>query len=343
MKINLPYTLRLLFPVIGWGALCGAFSYVLILTIAPFAQEGTRQAFYLTAPIYFLVLAVLSLMRYGGIGFLSGEDIILINKNVGKKGIDRDIDTEDIKRTFHSLVYLCRTTLVNVVASGLSVMVLTVSTAWITSGSWLDIGIIILGGFISLFFFSSFATFFCQMMMFDVIKDCRRILIEREEEVENVELSGIGMKFFFLFFFPLFTVLIVLLCVKPITLNLIVLSLSGLLMTFIINRILYVYISNLFKEIEGFTKELPKGGMAVFATGSLDREFVNLANSMSKASENIYHSRKESEESKKEMEKRVQELEKFFDLTVNREIKMVELKKEIKNFKNEENIQEDNA
>ena len=167
------------------------------------------------------------------------------------------------------------------------------------------------------------------------------ILIEREEEVENVELSGIDSKFYFLFLFPLFTVLIVLICILPTRINIIILSLIGLVMTFIINRVLFVYISNSFKEIESFTKELPKGERAVFATGSLDREFVNLAHSMSKASENIYSSRVESETSKKEMEKRVQELEKFFNLTVNREIKMVELKKEINNIKG--NVQEDDA
>jgi len=343
MKINLPYTLRLLMPIIGWGLLCGAFSYVLILTIAPFSQESARQAFIFISPIYFFVLAFLSLLRYGGTGFLSGEDIPLINKNVTEKGIDRNLPTEEIKRTFNSLIFLCKTTLVNVIASTLSVIVLVVSTAWISQASWMDILVIILGGIIAMFFFSSFATFFCQMMMFNILKDCRRIFIEREEEVDVIELSGIGSKFYFLFLFPFFTVLIVLLCIFPAKLNVIVLSLGGLLMTFIINRVLFVYISNSFKEIESFTKELVKGERAVFATGSLDKEFVNLANSMSRASEDIYYSKKESEESRKEMEKRVKELEKFFDLTVNREIKMVELKKEIKNFKNEKDIQEDDA
>jgi hypothetical protein len=341
MRIKIPYTLKLLAPIIGWGLLCGAFSYVLILTVAPFNQEGAKQAFILTSPIYFFLLAFLSVLRYGGAGFLSGDDISLINKNVINNNINHNIPIEEVKRTFGSLVFLCRTILVNVVASGMSVLVLITSTAWISQASWLDILVIIVGGLIAIFFLSAFATFFCQMMMFSVIKDCRRILIEREEEVENVELSGIDSKFYFLFLFPLFTVLIVLICILPTRINIIILSLIGLVMTFIINRVLFVYISNSFKEIESFTKELPKGERAVFATGSLDREFVNLAHSMSKASENIYSSRVESETSKKEMEKRVQELEKFFNLTVNREIKMVELKKEINNIKG--NVQEDDA
>jgi len=62
---------------------------------------------------------------------------------------------------------------------------------------------------------------------------------------------------------------------------------------------------------------------------------------LNNASEEIYYSRKDSEKSKVELEKRVQELEKFFELTLNREIKMVELKKEVNKLKG--NVQEDDA
>jgi hypothetical protein len=59
------------------------------------------------------------------------------------------------------------------------------------------------------------------------------------------------------------------------------------------------------------------------------------------ASEEIYVSQKELKKSQEEMKKRVDELEKFFELTINREIKMVELKKELNKLKG--NVQEDNA
>jgi uncharacterized protein Yka (UPF0111/DUF47 family) len=93
---------------------------------------------------------------------------------------------------------------------------------------------------------------------------------------------------------------------------------------------LFVYLANALNELEGFAKELPVGERAVFVTGSLDKEIVNLSEALNKASEQIYLSKKELEESKEEMAKRVAELEKFFKLTVNRELKMIELKKCIK-------------
>jgi hypothetical protein len=55
----------------------------------------------------------------------------------------------------------------------------------------------------------------------------------------------------------------------------------------------------------------------------------------------MYGSRSELEKSQEEMGKRVKELEKFFELTVNREVKMVELKKELKKIKGD--VQEDDA
>jgi signal transduction histidine kinase len=123
--------------------------------------------------------------------------------------------------------------------------------------------------------------------------------------------------------------------------NVIILSLIGLTMTFIIDRVLFVYLSNSLVEMERFADELPKGEKAVFATGSLDKELVSLAKNLNDASEEIHSSQQELEKSQEEMRKRVDELEKFFELTVNREIKMVELKKELGKLKG--NVYEDEA
>jgi hypothetical protein len=113
-------------------------------------------------------------------------------------------------------------------------------------------------------------------------------------------------------------------------------------MTFVIDRVLLVYLTSTLKELETFAVELPKGGeRAVFITGSLDREVVNLSQSLNEASEKMYGSKSELEKSQEEMAKRVNELEKFFELTVNREVKMVELKKELKKYKGD--VQEDDA
>lgn len=341
MRIKVPYTLNLLFPIIGWSLLCGTFAYVLILAIARFDDPAARRAFELTAPAFIVLFCFLAILRYSGVGFWAGDDVRLINKNIKSKGIISGLTTSEIKETFNALVFIAKSTMINVLASGLSVMVLVILTEWINMASTFDLMITTVGGIIALFFSCAFATFFCQQSMFAVIKDCRRMLLERGERMEIANLSGIGFKFYFLFFLPLFTVMIVLIASYPVSYNIIIVSLVGLIMTFVIDRVLFVYLANSLSELERFANELPKGEKAVFATGSLDKEIVSLADNLNNASEEIFTSQDELEKSQEEMKKRVEELEKFFELTINREIKMVELKKEINKLKG--NVQEDDA
>jgi len=341
MRIKVPYTLNLLFPIIGWSLLCGTFAYVLILAIARFEDPASRYAFQMMAPAFIILFCLLAILRYSGIGFWAGDDVRLINKNINGNGIISGLTTSEIKETFNALEFISRSTMINVLASGLSVMVLVVLMEWINSASNFDLLITVLGGAIALFFSCAFATFFCQQSMFPVVKDCRRMLLERGESMGSLKLSGIAFKFYFLFFLPLFTVLIVLIASYPISYNIMIVSFVGLVMTFVIDRVLFLYLANALAEMERFANELPKGERAVFATGSLDREIVSLADNLNDASEEIYTSQKELQKSQEEMKKRVEELEKFFELTINREIKMVELKKELNKLKG--NVQENDA
>jgi len=341
MKIKISYTLKILFPIIGWALLCGLFAYVLILSIAHFDYPAAKRSFELSAPVFMAVFCFLAVMRYVGFGFWTSEQVRLINKNVSEKGIASSLTTAEVKETFDALRFICRGTLINVIASSLSIIVLLVLTAWINMASDFDLVIIVVGGGVAMFFASAFATFFCQQTMFPAVKECRRILFERGDRVEEKDLSGIGFKFYFLFLLPFFTVLIVLIASLPMKMNVVILSLIGLTMTFVIDRVLFVYLSNSLAEMERFANELPKGERAVFATGSLDKELVNLAHNLNDASEEINTSRRNLERSEQEMGKRVGELEKFFELTVNREIKMVELKKELGKLKG--NVHEDEA
>jgi hypothetical protein len=341
MKIKVPYTLSVLFPIIGWSVLCSGFAYILIITIAKFSDPMASRAFMVMTPIYVLLFCLLAILRYSGSSFMAGEDIRLLNKNVSEKGIASGLSTEEVRDTFNALAFTCKGSSINVLASGLSVIALTLLTQWFNLASNLEMLIVVCGGAIAVFFSCAFAAFFCQQAMAPAIKECRRILMERDDKVEKVELSGIGTKFSFLFYLPFVTVLIVLIAVYPFDINIAVICFIGLIMTFIIDRVLFIYLANALKELEMFADELPMGERAVFITGSLDKEIVNLSQSLNQASEKMYGSRSELEKSQEEMGKRVKELEKFFELTVNREVKMVELKKELKKLKGD--VQEDDA
>ncbi len=342
MKIRVPYTFKLLIPILGWAILCSAFAYVLIITIVNFKSPAAERSFLIMAPIYTMLFSFLAILRYGGPKFLAEENIRLINKNVTFKGIIPGLSTEEIKDTFNALIFISKTSAINVLASGLSVMVLVILTEWINSSSNQELFIIFCGGLMALFFSCAFAAFFCQQFMSPVIKECRRMLIEREDRPDQTKFFGIGNKFYFLFLLPLFTVLTVLISVYPISLNVAIICFISLSMTFIIDRVLFVYLSNSLKELEAFAVDLPMvEERAIFITGSMDKEIVNLSRSLNEASEKMHDSRSELEKSQKEMANRVNELEKFFELTVNREVKMVELKKQLK--KEKEDVQEDNA
>ncbi len=327
MKIKIPYALNIFLPIIGWSILCSAFSYFLILSLASFELEEVRNTFVYGLPILIIVTAFFGVIRYGGAKFIFGEEIEIVNKSIAPTGELLVSSTNDIKKAFRSLVYISRSTTINVFAGGLSVLVLIILALWANNASSFDLMIVLIGGVIAIFFSCAFATFFCQQAMIDAVKECRKKLIERQEDTEDVILSSIAPKFYFLFFLPFFTILIVLLFIPSFDFNAGMLCFVGLLMTFIIDRTLFSYISNSFKELQGFAKELPAGERAFFLTGSLDKEIVSLSEALNKASEQIYSSKKELEASKEDMAKRVEELEKFFKLTVNRELKMIELKK----------------
>jgi hypothetical protein len=341
MKIKIPYTLNLLFPIIGWSLLCAAFAYVLIITIADFREPLASRAFAVMSPIYVVLFCLLSVLRYSGITFWTGEDVKLINKNLSSKGVAQGLSVEEVKETFNALVFICKGSLINVLASGLSITVLVLLTEWFNLATNMEMLIILCGGAIALFFACTFATFFCQQAMLPAIKECRRILMERDEKIDKIEFSGIGTRFYFLFVLPFITVLIALVAVYPFNFNVAIICFIGLSMTFIIDRVLFVYLSNALKELDMFANELPMGEKAVFITGSLDREIVDLSESLNQASEKMYASRSDLEKSQEEMSKRVKELEKFFELTINREIKMMQLKKELKKIKGD--VQEDDA
>jgi hypothetical protein len=342
MKIKVPYALNLLFPVIGWAGLCIAFAYILIITINNFADPLARQTFIIATPIYGLILCLLAVLRYTGVSFWSGKDIRLINKNISSKGVMQGLSTEEVKDTFNALIFVCKGSLINVLASGLSIVTLTILTDWYNGATIMDILIILCGTAIAMFFSCAFSTFFCQQSISSSVKECRRILMERGEKViSSSQLSGIGSKFYFLFFLPFFTVLIILIAVSPFNIDAAFICFIGLSMTFIIDRVLFIYLANTLKELNMFANELPMGEKAIFITGSLDKEIFDLSQRLNQASEKMYGSRSDLEKSQEEMGKRVNELEKFFELTVNREVKMVELKKELKKLKGD--VQEDDA
>ncbi|MFA5232142.1 MAG: hypothetical protein WC410_00445 [Candidatus Paceibacterota bacterium] len=328
--VKTPYTLKIILPVIGWGFLCSFFSYTLVLTVGVLGSAPAWNFFLLGTPLCLFVLALFFFLRYG-LGVFYGKEVRVINGNVSNnRKLNPGLSREEIKETLRALVSLCRNVYLFSFASGLLAVAFVTLGISLLGGDWPVFLLVLISGLTGLFFFVPFSLFFSQQVVFPLIKESRELLCKKGESAEDIVLSSIKSKFFFLFLFPFFAVLVVMVCVYPIDYKTIVLALIGLAMALIIGRVLYVYIYRSFSEIDKFSRAWDKEEKSVFVVGSLDKEFVDLGNNFSKLSEELYLLKKDSEESKKELQKRVAELEKFFNLTVERELKMVELKKKLK-------------
>jgi len=332
--IKIPYTFKIVLPVIGWGFLCTFFSYTLVMTVVNLKGQAWQYLVY-GAPLFATVLGLFFILRYG-FGLFYGKEVKTINKNINK-GIE-NVSLKEVKETLKSLVDFCKNLYLFSSAAGLTFVAFAVLVVSLNQGTVGDYVIVLISSLTGLFFFSSFSLFFSQQVVFPIIKKCRELLLRGKEDVEDIILSSIKSKFYSLFLFPFFAVLVVMICVYPIDYKTIILALIGLAMALIIGRVLFVYVYRSFSEIEKFSRSMDDK-KNVFVVGSLDKEFVDLAHNFSKLSQEFDSLKKQSDKSKREMGKRVEELEKFFDLTVERENKMVELKKEINKLKN---VQENN-
>ncbi|HPD19653.1 MAG TPA: hypothetical protein PLV95_00210 [Candidatus Pacearchaeota archaeon] len=327
--IKIPYTLKIILPVIGWGLLCSFFSYALIFTAG--SLSGPAQRFFLWGtPFCLLFLGLFFFLRYG-LGLFYGNEVEIINKNVSNdQKLNFDLSKEEIKETLKALVSFCRDVYLFSFASGLMAVAFISFGVSLLGAYWVSFLVVLASGLIGLFFFTSFSLFFSQQVVFPLIKQGRELLFKKGEIAEDIVLSSLKSKFYFVFLFPFFAVLVILVCVRPVDFNIIVLILIGLTMALIIGRVIYSYLYRSFYEIDKFSRTLDVDKKNVFMVGSLDKELVDLGNNFSKLSEKLYSLKKESDKSKEELQKRVAELEKFFDFTVERELKMRELKNKLK-------------
>jgi len=283
------------------------------------------------------------------------------------------ISTKDLTEAFYSLIETPRKSLRDGVKYIVLVIFSSLLTEWLVSGKTINLPVILCGGLISLFLVLLFGQSFVELAVSPAIIICRKELKERGIKFEEPRpiLGSLKTKFSLFFSAPILIFLIILSFITTISLNIIIFSFFGLAMSIIISWTLYSRIIETFSAIEIFSRELPKEKKTSFLTGSLDVEIFDLYKSLNKAAEEVYTARrelqeaksvleikvkartseleeltqnleekvkqrtKELEKSKGELEKRVDELERFHKLTVGRELKMIELKKEIEKLEEE--------
>jgi len=336
---KIPYTAFVALSPISWCILCTALAYFLILSRANFEVTGTRMVFAVTCPIYMVIAATLSVIKYGGFDFFKTEErkekLRVINKNIKNKHVVSSVSTKALKEMFYSLTELPTDGAATAVRYGGLVIVLASLTEWLVSEQMINLPIIVISSSVAMALLMLFVAFFAQRYIFPVLRECRALLAERGESIEEpqIRFNNLKTKFRFFLLIPILIVLVILSFISGIDLDVIILSLIGLIMAIMVSQQLSSSIYEAFAGIKDFARDLPTKQRTRFFTGSLDTEIVDLSESINRAADEVYISRKKVEKSERELKKRLVELERWYRLTAGRELRMAELKKEVGELK----------
>jgi len=310
---------------------------LLIINKADFRATGTVKTFLLSTSLYVTIAGFLGFIEYGLIQpfGIKREKAhyralrIFYEITLGKGEKILSISTNRLNDLFERLVKIPK----QASRDGIKYIILTVLasllTEWLASGQTINLPIISFGGLVSLLLFIFFGQFFVELAVFPAIAIYRKELLKREAIKEpKIKLGSLRNKFILFFSVSILVVLIILFFILPPNPNVIIFTFFGLVMSVMISMILYIQITETYSAIEEFSKELPKEKRTLFATGSSDAEIVNLYNSLNATAKEVYDAREKLKE-------RIETLEKFYKLTVGRELIMVEYKKKIIKLKEE--------
>jgi hypothetical protein len=337
--LKVPYTLDVLISILGWAVLCVSFGFFLILSRADFDKTETRDIFIFTFVIYVAIGALLAGIEYGLLRIFGikerRKDLRILNDNIKNGHLLPGLPTETLKEIFLSLSEKPRDWIRAAEFGGL--IVLSAALTELLAGGTTNISIILISGTIAVFLLVMFAGFFAERFISPVLKECRKILMERGEIIKERRswLNRIKTKFLFFLLIPIVIVMTVLSFMAAFNAEILFFSLIGFVMAVRISDLLSSSVYQAFSGINDFAKDLPKGEKTLFSTGSLDEEIVSLSISLNDAAEEVYKARINAEDSKIALQERVGELERFHRLTVGRELRMMELKEQIKKLEEE--------
>ncbi len=340
-KKSIPYTLDIFSLVAIWITLSAFFGYFLVLSQAKFNLTGTGRIFAISFPLYVIFAALCASIEYGALRIFNIKEkrpeLRVLNDNIEDRKISDKVSNKDLISIFYSLIERTGDYL-HVLKYGFLVIALSLFTEWYFSGMFLNFFVIFLSGSITVSLIASFTTFFTERFIFPTLKQCRELIFKRGLFVEEPKSKFYNLKIKFIFFLliPILVVLVILIFTIPFDISIIVLSFIGLAMAIMISRTLSSSVYESFDQIKIFAEELPKSEKTFFATGSLESEIIDLSESLNNASHEVYSSREKEKKSRHELKKRIDELEKIMKIIVGRELKMVELKKEIEKLKEKE-------
>jgi len=324
-----------------WSLFCGLFGLFFILARITFEAPVVERTFIFIWIFYMLATGLFSILFHGGARFLKLDiehnDSCLINTHIVDGHIDSRVSDEKLNELFYVLK---KEPIITFKRRGMYFglfIFFSVFTMYLVGTSNFNLAIISIGGLISLAILTLFSIFSTEISFVNgLLRECREILKKRDiKPEEKIQLFTLENRFNY-FIVLLFLVVITILSFIPRPSFFILLFLSlALIMTVIISRMLFSSIYSVFREIEHFAANLSKKEKAEFYTGSSYKEVLDLSKNLNRSAREIYFTRAKEKKIRKELQEKVYELNKWFKATVGREMKMVELKKEIKKLKEE--------
>ena len=328
-----------LLSLIIWVFLCATFGFFIILGQAHFEVTETKTIFIITFPFYVIIAGILVFAEYTNFGPLRAQrrkkEIEVLKKSIKGDRIASGISKEALKKVFYFLVERPGNTFRATIKYAGLVIFLTLLTEWLASGETTNLFVILISGLVPLLLLSLFVIFFVQRFIFPTLKQCRALLREKGEKIKEpyFKFSSLKIKFIFFLLIPVLVVLTTLSFVSVLTSEIIILSLVGLAMAVMVSRQLSASIYDAFLGIKKFAIDLPNQERSFFATGSLDSEIIDLSESLNNAAFEVYIAGKKVRESERELNRKLKELEEWYRLTVDSELEMVDLKKEIEELR----------
>ena len=337
---KIPFAVRIYLTLDVWAILCSLFGLLFIINqIKPESFQVKKELILillaLTSVAAIFAPAEYGLLRF--IGIKGKKDAQILNDNITGNQIHSNVSNEALRQIFISLYNRPFGGIISSLKYGGGVTILTTLGALLIRANIVNVIIIFLAGVIATTLLTTFANFFVERSISPILKECQKMLKKRSIKVEEIPRTTLKSRFnyFILLFFLIFIVFFSFIH-RP-SLGIISIGLIALIMVSIISKVLFSSIYDIFLEVENFAEKLPKREKAFYLTGNLTKESIVLSNSLNTVASSLYDTRekilfqaRELRKSYEEIKKRKEDLEKFYKLTVGRELKMIELKKRIK-------------
>jgi len=360
---RIPYSLSIIFLTLLWtipvAGICGGS---IVLNRAEFHITGTGKLFVVTLISVVVFFTLLAILEHASILKFKGRDWKTLNDNIKNGRIVSSISDKTLLKVYEILENINEWILQRNIQYTTSCLSIILLVEWFTAYHIRNAVIILIGGGLAIFWSNIGVLFFHQLLTVSVRKQCKILLAERN--ISFNETSPYSLKSRSRQFISLLVMLVVgiLILVPSLNLKIVTFSVIVLIIIIILNEALFRTIYYAFSDFKEAGKRFSLGQEKTLFSGSLDQEAVDLFKSLRAAAEEIQANKEHLEEAKlilevrvksrtkelkeladsldlkvkektKELEQKIKELEKFQKFAVGREIKMVEIKKKLKNYK----------